>query len=131
MEASRHTSAAASGLSPSSLQDAPTLHSALIAGHPVDAPAGGIAADSLAPKRVGNLIFPIAAKHVSPEVILVSDDEILSAQAAIWDRLRIVTEPGGAAAFAAILSRKYRPGKDERVAVLVCGGNTTAVDFDR
>ena len=110
-------------------EDAPTLYTALVAGHPVDAPAGGIAADSLAPKRVGTLMFPIAANHVSPEVILVSDDEIMSAQAAMWDRLRIVTEPGGAAAFAALLSGKYRPEKDERVAVIVCGANTTAVDF--
>jgi threonine dehydratase len=111
-------------------EEAPTLYTALAAGHPVDAPAGGIAADSLAPKRVGKLMFPIAANHVSPEVILVSDDEIMSAQAAMWDRLRIVTEPGGAAAFAALLSGKYRPEKDERVAVVVCGANTTAVDFD-
>ncbi len=110
-------------------EEAPTLYTALAAGHPVDAPAGGIAADSLAPKRVGKLTFPIAANHVSPEVILVSDDEIMSAQAAMWDRLRIVTEPGGAAAFAALLSGKYRPEKDERVAVVVCGANTTAVDF--
>jgi threonine dehydratase len=109
--------------------EAPTLHAALVVGHPVDAPAGGIAADSLAPKRVGNLMFPIAAKHVSPEVVLVSDHEIKSAQAAMWDRLRIAAEPGGAAAFAAILSGKYRPEKDERVAVVVCGANTTAVDF--
>jgi threonine dehydratase len=111
-------------------EDAPTLYSALLAGHPVDAPAGGIAADSLAPKRVGNLMFPIAADRVSPEVILVSDDEIMSAQESMWDRLRIVTEPGGAAAFAALVSGKYRPEKDERVAVIVCGANTTAVDFD-
>jgi threonine dehydratase len=110
-------------------EEAPTLHAALAAGHPVDAPAGGIAADSLAPKRVGNLMFPIAAKHVSREVVLVSDDEIRCAQAAMWDRLRIVAEPGGAAAFAAILSGKYRLGTDERVAVLVCGANTTAVDL--
>lgn len=110
-------------------EEAPTLYAALAAGHPVDAPAGGIAADSLAPKRVGKLMFPIAANHVSPEVILVSDDEIMSAQAAMWDRLRIVTEPGGATAFAALLSGKYRPEKDERVAVIVCGANTTAVDF--
>jgi threonine dehydratase len=110
-------------------EEAPTLYAALAAGHPVDAPAGGVAADSLAPKRVGKLMFPIAANHVSPEVILVSDDEIVSAQAAMWDRLRIVTEPGGATAFAALLSGKYRPEKDERIAVIVCGANTTAVDF--
>jgi threonine dehydratase len=110
-------------------EEAPTLHAALVAGRPVDAPAGGVAADSLAPKRVGRLMFPIAATHVSPEVILVSDDEIMSAQATMWDRLRIVTEPGGATAFAALLSGKYRPEKDERIAVIVCGANTTAVDF--
>lgn len=110
-------------------EEAPTLYSALAAGHPVDARAGGVAADSLAPKRVGKLMFPIAANYVSPGVVLVSDDEITSAQTAMWDRLRIVTEPGGAAAFAALLSGKYRPEQDERVAVIVCGANTTAVDF--
>ena len=47
------------------------------------------------------------------------------------DRMRIVAEPGGAAALAALLSRRYMPAPDERVAVLLCGGNSTAVDFDR
>jgi threonine dehydratase len=110
---------------------APTLHEAFRAGRPVDAATGGIAADSLAPKRVGSLMFPIAVKYVTPTVVLVTDDDIREAQAALWDRLRIVTEPGGAAAFAAILSGGYRPQTRERVAVLVCGGNTTAVDFTR
>ena len=45
-------------------RSAPTLHTALAAGRPVDAPAGGIAADSLAPKRVGELMFPIARDNV-------------------------------------------------------------------
>jgi threonine dehydratase len=107
----------------------PTLHAAFAAGRPVDAPAGGIAADSLGPKRVGDLPFPIIQAHVAPEVVLVSDDEIRQAQAALWSVLRIVAEPGGAAAFAALLSRRYRPAPGERVAVLVCGGNTTAVNF--
>ena len=110
-------------------EQAPTLHRALAAGRPVDAPAGGIAADSLAPKQVGSLMFPIAEKHVSPEVILVSDDEIRRAQAAMWDQMRLVAEPGGAAALAALHCGKYRPSTNERVAVLVCGGNTAAVDF--
>ena len=109
---------------------APTLHAAFGAGEPVDAPAGGIAADSLAPKRVGNLMFPIARAHVAPDVVLVADEEIRRAQAALWSVLRIVAEPGGAAAFAALLSRRYRPSTDECVAVLICGGNTTAVRFD-
>ena len=108
---------------------APTLHAAFAAGRPVDAPAGGIAADSLAPKRVGDLAFPIIQAHVEPEVVLVTDDEIRRAQVALWNVLRIVAEPGGAAAFAALLSQRYRAAAGERVAVLVCGGNTTAVNF--
>jgi len=109
--------------------EAPTLHAAFAAGRPVDAPAGGIAADSLAPRRVGDLVFPLASAYVDPAVVLVSDEDIRRAQQALWSTLRIVTEPGGAAAFAALLSGRYRPAKEERIAVLVCGGNTTAVDF--
>ncbi len=108
---------------------APTLHSALNAGHPVDAPAGGIAADSLAPRRVGELMFPIAQRSVH-SVALVTDDAILQAQRALWNALRIAAEPGGAAAFAALLSGRYRSEPGERIGVLVCGGNTTAVKFD-
>jgi len=109
---------------------APTLHNALQAGRPVDSPAGGIAADSLAPKRVGELMFPIAQNFVSG-VILVTDDAIQQAQQALWKVLRIVAEPGGAAAFAALLSGRYKPQPGERMGVLVCGGNTAAVDFVR
>jgi threonine dehydratase len=107
---------------------APTLTRALAAGHPVDAEAGGIAADSLAPKRVGELMFPIAQAHVQ-SVVLVSDESIQEAQKALWKVLRVVAEPGGAAAFAALLSGRYQPEAGEKVGVLVCGGNTTAVDF--
>lgn len=109
---------------------APTLHNALQAGRPIDSPAGGIAADSLAPKQVGALMFPIAQKFVSG-VTLVTDDAIQEAQQVLWKTLRIVAEPGGAAAFAALLSGRYKPQTGERVGVLVCGGNTTAVDFAR
>lgn len=106
----------------------PTLHNALRAGHPVDSPAGGIAADSLAPKRVGELMFPIAQKFVS-QSILVTDDEIARAQQLLWSALRIVVEPGGATALAALLSRRYQPSPGERVGVLLCGANTSAVNF--
>jgi threonine dehydratase len=110
-------------------EGAPTLHLALKAGQPVDAPAEGIAADSLAPKQIGPLMFPIAQRHVHRSV-LVSDDAIRAAQRALWDHVRVVAEPGGAAAFAALLSGAYQPSPDERVAVLVCGANTTAVKFE-
>lgn len=108
---------------------APTLARAFAAGRPVDAPAGGIAVDSLAPREVGQLMFPIAQAFVDPEVRLVTDDEIRRAQVALWNVLRIATEPGGAAAFAALFSGRYRPRADEKVAVLVCGANTTEVQF--
>jgi threonine dehydratase len=109
---------------------APTLHMARAAGRPVEAPAGGIAADSLAPKQIGSLMFPIAQRYVA-ESVLVPDAAIREAQRALWRVLRVVAEPGGAAAFAALLSGAYKPAPDEQVAVLICGGNTTAVDFDR
>jgi threonine dehydratase len=109
----------------------PTLFSALAAGHPVDAPVGGIAADSLGAKRVGDLMYPIARAHVAPDVVLVTDDDIRRAQTMFWQALRIVSEPGGAAAFAALISGRYKPSSGERIAVLICGGNTTAVDFER
>lgn len=109
---------------------APTLTAALAAGRPVDAEAGGLAADSLAPRRVGEIMFPIARRHVE-RVVLVTDQAIRQAQEALWRVLRVVAEPGGAAALAALLSGGYRPREGERVGVLVCGGNTTAVGFDR
>jgi len=115
------------GVEPSA---APTLTRALAAGQPVDAEAGGIAADSLAPRRVGEQVYPIAEKYVRGTV-LVSDEAIATAQETLWRALRIVAEPGGAAAFSALLSGAYKPAPGERVAVVISGGNTTAVDFSR
>ena len=109
---------------------APTLHEALRAGRPVDAPAGGVAADSLAPRRVGELMFPLARAHVD-RVVLVSDDAIRAAQQRLWESFRVVAEPGGAAALAALLAGAYVPAPNERVGVVISGGNTTAVDFGR
>src|SRR5262249_62192617 len=102
---------------------APTLTEALKAGRPVDAPAGSVAADSLAPRRVGELMFPIAQQHVD-RVLLVEDDEIVRAQSVLWDGFRLLVETGGAAAFAALLSGRYQPARDEHVVVVLCGANT-------
>ena len=107
---------------------APTLYRALEAGHPVDAEAGGIAADSLAPRRVGELMFPLAQRYVE-RAVLVEDDAIRNAQRALWRTMRIASEPGGAAAMAALLSGAYRPDRNERVGVVLCGGNTDAVSY--
>jgi threonine dehydratase len=75
-------------------------------------------------------MFPIAQRYVA-ESVLVPDEAIREAQRVLWRVLRVVAEPGGAAAFAALLTGAYKPAADERVGVLVCGGNTAAVDFDR
>jgi threonine dehydratase len=109
---------------------APTLAHALEAGRPVDAPAGGLAADSLAPRSVGERGFPLIQRHVD-RVVLVSDGEIRKAQELLWSLLRIVAEPGGAAAFSAVSSGKYRPAPGSRLGIVVSGGNTVAVSFDR
>lgn len=104
--------------------EAPTLQMALDAGRPVDSPAGGIAADSLAPRQVGQQMFPIAQAFVR-EAVLVTDEEIIEAQKRLWETVRIAAEPGGAAAFAGLLSGRYKPQPGERVGVIVCGGNKT------
>ena len=111
-------------------EGAPTLNAALTAGRPVDAVMGSIAVDSLAPQRVGELTFPIIVRHVA-ESVLVSDDAIRDTQEMLWDRLRVVAEPGGCAALAALTSGRYRPAAGETVAVVISGANTTAVDFGR
>lgn len=108
---------------------APTLAHALAAGAPVDAPAGGIAADSLAPRRIGSLAFGIAQRHVARSV-LVADEAIREAQRALWRVMRIVVEPGGAAALAALTSGVVKVDAGQRVGVLLCGANTTAVTFE-
>jgi threonine dehydratase len=111
-------------------EGAPTLTRALEAGRPVDAPTESIAADSLAPRRVGELMLPYAQRYVE-RVVLVADEAIRAAQEALWRALTIVAEPGGATAFAALLSRAYVPAPGERVCILVSGGNSAAVDFTR
>ena len=108
----------------------PTLTKAFEAGRPVDAEAGGLAADSLAPQRVGEKVFPIAKAYVH-STVLVTDEAIRQAQKMLWRTLRVVAEPGGAAAFAALTSGAYKPQTGERVGAIISGGNTTAVNFDQ
>ena len=108
--------------------NAPSLHDALTAGHPVDVPVSGIAADSLGARRIGALSF--ALSRFIDRSVLVSDEAIVAAQKSIWDVLRLVAEPGGAAALAALLSGAYVPAPGEKVGVLLCGANTTAVKFE-
>jgi threonine dehydratase len=104
-------------------EECPTLHHALSAGHPVEAPVGGLAADSLGARQVGLQMFPVAQRWVG-DAVLVSDRAIAAAQRLIWDRLRLIAEPGGATALAALLSGAFKPPPGAQVGVLVCGANT-------
>jgi threonine dehydratase len=101
---------------------APTLARAREAGAPVDAPAGSIAVDALAPRRVGELVFPITQAYVA-DVVLVDDDAIRGAQRALWQTARIAAEPAASVGVAALLSGAYKPAAGERVAVVISGAN--------
>ena len=107
---------------------APTLHKSLAAGQVVEVETGGVAADSLGARRVGDLMFPIAQKFV-PQTLLVSDEHIVEAQRALWQQLRLIAEPGGATAFATLLSGGYKPHPGERVGVVLCGSNAELASF--
>jgi len=100
-----------------------TLHSALAAGEPVDIAVSGITSDSLGARRIGEHGFAAAREFVD-HAVLVTDEDVRAAQKLLWMKLRLIAEPGGATALAALLSGGYAPEKDERVGVLICGGNT-------
>ncbi len=105
-----------------------TAARALDAGEPVDIAPSGIAADSLGARRIGKIAFE-ALTRARAMPALVSDDAIRGAQAWLWNEVRLVTEPGGAAALAALLSGVYRPEPNERVGVIVCGANVDPATF--
>lgn len=98
------------------------LHAARLNGGPVTVDVGGVAADSLGSRQLGSIAWSIV-QHYVDESVLVSDDDIRSAQRVLWDELRLVVEPGGAAALAALRAGVYVPEPGERVVVAVCGSN--------
>jgi threonine dehydratase len=100
----------------------PGMARALAAGAPVEVEVSGLAADSLGTRQVGAVPFACAAPFVN-EAVLVSDDDIRAAQRELWDLARLAAEPGGAAAYAALVSGAYRPAPGERVVAVVCGSN--------
>jgi threonine dehydratase len=103
-------------------EGAPTLTYARAAGQPVDAPAGSVAADALAPRRVGELVFPITESYVD-DVLLVDDASILAAQRALWQAFRVAAEPAASVGIAALLAGAYKPAPGEHVAVVITGAN--------
>ncbi|MBI4882763.1 MAG: threonine/serine dehydratase [Actinobacteria bacterium] len=98
------------------------LHAARLAGEPVDVSVAGVAADSLGARRLGSVAWSIVAPYVAHS-LTVDDDAIRAAQRLLWDRLRLVVEPGGATALAALHSGAYTAEPGERVVVVVCGAN--------
>jgi threonine dehydratase len=106
----------------------PTLAMALKQGEPVDVEVGGIAADSLGAQRVSATALAVA-QRTGVAAVLVDDEAIAAARRRLWEQLRVVAEPGGAAALAALTSGAWRPSGAERVAVIVCGGNTDPRDL--
>ena len=107
-------------------ESCPTLHAARAAGRPVPVTTGGIAADSLGPREAGAEVLPIVVAHVA-RLLLVPDAAIAAARALLWDRLRLLVEPGGATALAALLSGAFVPPPGARVGVVLCGANTGAL----
>ena len=101
---------------------APTLTRARAEGGPADAPAEGVAADALAPRRVGELVFPITRAYVA-DVVLVDDAAILAAQRALWQAARIAAEPAASVGIAALLTGAYKPAPGEHVTVVISGAN--------
>lgn len=109
-------------------EKAPTLHSALAQNAPVDVEVGGVAANALGARKVGQICYDLAVA-TGTECVTVTDDAITKAQVALWQECRQLVEPAGATALAALQSGAYTPAKGERVAVLVCGGNLSDDPF--
>ena len=109
-------------------EKAPTLHNSMEAGDRIIVEVGGIAADALGARQVGEMAFPITQQYVS-ECVLVDEGSIVKAQQLLWDELRIVAEPAGVVPIAALISKRYVPQPEEKVGIVICGGNTNLSEF--
>ncbi len=103
-----------------------TMHTALAHGPECEVDVSGIAANALGARRIGRLSYDLA-RASDLEVVLVSDEAVAMAQKRLWQGLRQLVEPAGAAALAALLSGAYTPAKNEKVAVLLCGANPAPI----
>jgi len=103
-------------------EQCPTLMVAGLLGRPADVPAAGLAADSLGARRVGDLAFAVMMAQ-GGRAVVVADEAIRNAQRWLWDRLRLIAEPGGATALAVLLSGAWTPPAGAHVGVVICGAN--------
>ena len=79
-------------------------------------------AEGLAAPFVGELNLALVQKYVD-ELVLVSDDEMIEAMGLLLERCKILTEPGGAAGFAALLFQKASIPSSSAVVCVLSGGN--------
>lgn len=107
---------------------APTLNAALAAGATTEVEVSGVAANALGARRIGGICYNLAVAQGIASV-LVPDDAIIAAQKALWREARLLVEPAGAAALAALICGAYRPAPGEKVAVLICGANIAPDPF--
>ena len=101
---------------------APTLFAARQAGAPVDVTVSGVAADALGAKRIGAISWDITQRHVK-EALLMPDDAIRAAQRWLWKEMKLAVEPAAALGLAALQTGAYQPAPDEKVCLIICGGN--------
>lgn len=100
-------------------------HLSLQAGRPIEIPPPATLADGLRTPVPGNITFPIV-RSLANGVLLVSEDEIRETMRFLLSRMKLLTEPSGAVAAAAVLKRKLPP-RVRSVGVILSGGN---VDMD-
>ncbi len=101
---------------------APTLYSARAAGQPVDVSVGGVAADSLGAKRIGQLAWEITQQHVK-QSLLLNDEAIRFAQQSLWHHMKLAVEPAAALGLAALQAGIYQPHANETICLIICGAN--------
>lgn len=100
------------------------------AGHPVTIPLPNTIADALQTTTPAQRTLDLVAANTEG-IVTVSDLEIRRAMALLATRMKLVVEPGGAAAFAALLHGKIPAANGKRVGVVLSGGNVDPESFGR
>ena len=103
-------------------EGADSMRRSLDAGEPVHLDEVDTIADGLGSPMAGDLTYPLARHHVD-DVILVSDEEIASGVSELLTWTKLLAEPAGAAAVAALRTGRLPVAADSRVAAVVSGGN--------
>ncbi|MFN2590798.1 MAG: pyridoxal-phosphate dependent enzyme [Actinomycetota bacterium] len=112
------------GVEPS---DGDDTRRSLAAGERIRIPVPRTIADGLQVPTPGRLTFEVNRRLVD-EVVTVTDDEIIEAMAFLFERIKVVAEPSGAAAVAALLAGRVSVSGN-RVAAVISGGNVSAARF--